>query len=63
MLKTQNCDNLNFRIYKKNGIGMETAVRVHKSPHDRVIDENAVRVPMVLIGQCKAFGRLIDGAN
>ena len=42
---------------------METAVRVHKSPHDRVIDENAVRVPMVLIGQCKAFGRLIDGAN
>ena len=42
---------------------METAVRVNKSLHDRVIDENTVRVPMILTGQCKAFGRLIDGIN
>ena len=42
---------------------METAVSVNKSLHDRVIDENAVRVPMFLTSQCKAFGRLIDGIN
>ena len=42
---------------------METAVRINKCLNGRVIDGNAVRVPMVLTGQCKAFGRLIDGIN
>ena len=38
-------------------------MRVNEYFHDRVIDENAVRVPMLLTGQCKTFGRLIDGIN
>ena len=42
---------------------METAVRVDNFFHDRVIDENAVRVPMFLTGRCKAYGRLIGGIN
>ena len=44
-------------------IGMETTVRVNKSIHERVVDENSVRVPMFLTGQFKAFGRLIDRIN
>ena len=44
-------------------LGMETAVRVNNYLYDRFIDENAVRVLMVLTGRCKAFGRLIDKIN
>ena len=51
-------------LFTRDSDKMDTAVRVTKFLHDRVIDENAViRVPMFLTGQCKAFGQLIDGIN